>query len=328
MPRHAISRSIPDPVLGAQILPDLTSMVLSSAGQQEDPTFSWQIKLFGRVEVNHYLIRIPQRNGEYLVRKDTARGPRATMRFIDRVYEFLDKRLRRYTIAGLVDQDEMQNADPWQPATDAAADAKDVVMLDSAMRGQTIALNSGNYGDSVTIMSGQGFNLEAGLTMREVINAQANAIMAATGIGRDQLTLALLGTLGQQAALQDWEMLHFSKYQSSGNYPNMERVRDFLGLREVWGANPIYRNDVADATPTEMFPAGLMILYYAGDQAVMPRGGIVWSRIFRLGGDGGALPPYYQADKTCWAYPWQLHETHEVFMPQAATQIIAPWQNS
>jgi len=321
-------RAVPDFISNAQILPELTQLVLSTAGEQEDPNFDYADDVFGVVPTGHYNIRIPTRFGEYLVKRDTLREARSDMGFVDRQYSFTDRTMKRNTLAGLVDDDEMKNADPWTVSADAAADARDIVRISLALDKAAIILNTANYNTHFAILAGQGFNLSNGLHLKDVVDQGVHSIKQATGVPRNRLKLVLLGQLAEDAAIRDFELMNRSMYTSAPVYATLDRIKDYLGIAEVKSYAPIYRTNAVTGTPTEMFPTGAMWLGYPGQQATLPRGGIVWGRIFRMGGSGGALPPFRVDEKTSMAYPWQVREDVEVFNTGAAVLITSPWQDS
>lgn len=327
-----VTRAIPEPVGGAQILPELTQLVISTAGVQEDPNFGFADDIFGVVPVGKKNIRIPTRQGEFMVRQDTARPARAEMHFIDRQYGFTDRTLERYTLAALVDEDEIRNADPWQVSADAAADARDVVRIDRAMAKRDIILNTANYGAAGGIFAlgpGQGFNLANGEHLRDVVNEALNAINLATGAASNQVKMVILGALGRRACLQDFELINREMYTKGTQFPTTDVLKNYLDVQSVSAYAPVFRTSVTDAAPTQMFGGGgAIVLVYPGPDSVLPRGNIVWGRIFRMGGTGGALPPFYENSRTSWAYPWQVHEDVEVFNPAAAALITGLWQDS
>lgn len=321
-------RAVPDFISNAQILPELTQLVLSTAGESEDPNYAFADDIFDVVPTGHYNIRIPTRFGEYMVRRDTLREARSDMGFVDRQYGFTDRTMKRNTLAGLVDDDEMKNADPWTVSADAAADARDIVQLDLALTKKDTILNVNNYGAHYAILAGQGFNLSNGLHLQDVVTQAVHVIMQATGVGRNRLKMVLLGQLALDAAILDFELRNRAMYTTAPVYASTERIKDYLGIASISAYAPIYRTDAINGTPQEMFPGGAIWLGYPGQKATLPRGGIVWARTFRMGGTGGALPPFRIDEKTSMAYPWQIREQTEVFNTGAAVLITNPWQDS
>jgi hypothetical protein len=327
-----VTRAIPEPIAGGQILPELTQLVISTAGVQEDPNFNFADDIFGVVPVTKKNIRIPTRQGEFMVNVDTARSARAEMAFIDRQYGFTDRTLERFTLAALVDEEEIENADPWAISADAAADARDVVRINRALAKRDLILNTANYGAAGGVFAlgpGQGFNLQNGEHLRDVVNEAVNAIMLATGASRDQLKVVILGALGRQACLQDFELLGRKMYTEGIKFPTVQVLKEYLDVGSVSAYSPVYRTSVSDPAPTQMFGGGgSMVILYPGMGATLPRGQMVWGRIFRRGGTGGALPQFYEPKRTSWAFPWQVHEDTEVFNPACGALITGLWQDS
>lgn len=324
----SISRSIPEPITGSQILPAMTNFVYSGAGKQDDWNFGWADKAFPPIPVSKRTNRIPQTLGEYLVRRDTGRAARAEIRAVTRRYAFQDVTLRRFTLAGVADKQEIENADPWNVALNSANLARLGVLLDSAMRKQSIILNTGNYGSTINILPGQGFNLATGYHLRDIFNAAAHIITAATGVPKKLLRLGILGQLGVDAVLNDFELLNRRLLTHGAAVPDWGAVATYLGIdvANIWDAQPIFRNSENEATPTQMFPNGQLIIYYPGEDTVLPEGDIAWARTFKLGGDGGALAPWYENKETSWYYPWEKHELVDVFNTNCAVLVNAPWQ--
>jgi hypothetical protein len=317
-----------DPVSGSIILPELTQLVYSGAGEQEDWNFGFMDDIFPVVSTGKPLVLVPTRFGEYLVRVDTHRGPHADIHEFFSKYSSSPLRLERYTAAGLADDDELQYADPWNVAQDAAMLARDLVMIDRAVTARDLITNTANYGYHLAIGAGQGFNLSSGFSLLEVITVAAQAIRSATGVPRSALRLALLGQNAIDGVLLDYQFLQRRIYAQGVNSPTYEDIKNYLRVAEVVGHAPIYRNSVNDATPTEMFPAGAAVLMYPGNQAVLPRGGMLWARRFTVGGIGGALKPYRIDRRTSTAYAWQLHDGFHFFNTGAAALITSPFQPS
>jgi|SRR5579862_866449 len=323
-------RSIPEPITGSQIIPAMTNFVYSAAGKQDDWSFAWADLAMPGIPVSKYTNRIAETQGEMLVRRNTARAARGTIRAVTRAYKSRDITLKRYTLAGVADKQELENADPWNVALNSANLARLGVKLDSAMRKQAILLNTGSYQNVLTITAGEGFNQPAGFHLRDVFNAAAHSITAATGIPKKLLHLGLLGQLAVEAVLNDTELLTKRILTFGAQVPDYTAVAKFLGISEanIWDAQPIYRVSELDPTPTQMFPLGNIIIYYPGEDNVLPEGDFAWLRTFKLGGDGGALPPFYENKESTWYYPWEMHELPYLFNTNCAQMVVSPYQTS
>ena len=321
-----------NPITAAQLQHAvLTNLVINASGEQNlnQATFS---AMFPSEPVPSWQYIFPEVFGEDLVPYDTERTHLSEMRYVRRKFGKRSSQMHRYTLAGLIDTDEMANGDPWNLAVSTSVVAKNGVLLDNMMRKANLVKDPASYGASnvVTITSGNGFNQAgAGSYLRDVVSGLALGIETTLGVGRENLTLALLGAQAKEAALSDVNLLKTFVNGTNQQRPGLDRIAEYLGIGNVITANPIFK--ATNATPgAPIFGGGgYMVLFYNSRQMMLPNGGISWARNFNWGGEfGAALVPFFDEKTTSWWYPWQLYSDLKILIPDAAALIVAPYQTS
>lgn len=320
----------PDNILSLQRQPVLTNLVLTSGIERAAKTYGPNAAptpgyaLFPETPVERYKFSYAKADGSESIPTDSVRGLKDEIRYVGQGQTEVQDQLVRYTLAGLVDDDEQANAvNPWNPAIRAANLARSQLQLDLELKKATLATTSGNFLATITVSSGAGWQTAGGNKMLSDITVAAKALEAALGVSASDLYLALFGD-ARWAAKQSVELLARTPFALGARTPTLDDVAQYLRIGGVWEANPLYI-PARGATPLQIY-GNDAILYYPGDPALLRSGigGRIWGQTFSLG-PGAALTPYYVSNRTSWAYPWQKREASRVLDTSAAYRIVNPY---
>lgn len=318
-----------DSIISLQRQPRLTNLVLTAGIEQEStygangaPTPGYA--LFPDFPVDAYQFSYAKSDGAEMVPVDSSRGNRGEIRFVNQTQSEITAKLTRFTLAGLVDDDEMMNAaNPWNPAMRAANLARSQQQLDLELKKAALVANTANYALVTTIATGAGWQTSGGNKMLGDVNFAAQTLENTLGVSRDKFELALFGN-ATYAASQSVELLSRTVFALGATTPVYEDVAKYLRIGSVWGANMLYLPSLG-ATPVKVY-GDVAILYYPGNPARLRAGlgGRVWGQTFTLG-PGAALTPYYEPRFTSWAYPWQKRELTAILDTGVAVLFQNPY---
>jgi len=318
----------PDNLLSLQRQPRLTNLVLTSGiesqeayGPDNAPTAGYA--LFPETPVDAYQFSYAKSDGAENVPTDSQRGLKAEMRYVGQGQSEVTDRLYRYTLAGLVDDDEPLNAvNPWKPASRAALLAKMQLTLDLELKKAALVTNDSNYGLVTTIATGAGWQQSGGHKMLDDVTAAANYLEGVTGVSRDKFRLALFGK-SFDAATQSVELLARTPFALGTKIPDLADVASYLRVGSVWRSLSLYQPSVG-ATPVKIYGDDA-VLYYPGDPARLRAGlgGRCWGTTWSLG-PGYALSPFYLPALTSTAYPWQKREKTAILDAAVAVRFKNP----
>jgi hypothetical protein len=305
------------------VLPILTDYVLAGAPVTPDGV-DIQGDLFPRRRVSKINFQVGRTDGSEQVRHQTKRQDRGEIRYSNFGWSKEPFRTERRTFAGMFDDRERDNADPWDVAGRSAAASRVIVERDTLGEVADIVGDDANYQFVETIGAGDGWNLIGG--SRELISDAAARIEAATAIPRPFLRVALFGK-ARQAALADTSFLATRTTAQRVNFPDFPELAAYWGVGSV---RPYYalEKPSLEEDAVEMF-ADAAVIYYPGNPAQLSslEGGLCWGGTFEYS-PGDALIPYRLDQFTSWFYPWQNDQTVLISKTECAVKIKTPWQDA
>lgn len=303
------------------VSPQLTTYVEAEiANRPVDDLFEF---FFPRVNVDKILFNIGKTDGSELVEHDTRRAERARIRTADFGYSKLPAHTERRTFGTLLDEREIQNADPWDLAGRAALAARSVVESDSISRMADILNDDANFLDVIDVTAGAGWNqVGARGDMREAIAA----LEAETGIPRTEMRVALFGA-AYDAVRYDPALAEARSFTRTPGVPTSDEIAAWLDVAEVRRFLKLTKSS-KEAPAEPMFPP-YAVVFVRGSVADLSSlaGGVAWGGHFvRL--DGYARRPFYEEMETSWVYPWERDDLVRISKPGAAFLIKNPFQTA
>lgn len=303
------------------VSPQLTTYVMAEiAARPLDDLFDF---FFPRVNVDKILFNIGQTDGSELVAHDTKRAERARIRTADFGYSKVPAVTERRTFGTLLDEREIQNADPWDLAGRAALAARYVVEYDSISRMADILNDDDNFLGVIDVTAGAGWNQ---VGARTDIRTAIDALEAATGVPRTQMRVALFGD-AYNGVRYDPTLAEARNFTKTPGVPTSDEIAAWLDVAQV-------RRFMALTKPSKEAPAEPLfpphaVVFVRGDQADLASlsGGIAWGGHFvRL--DGYARRPFFEEMETSFVYPWERDDLVRISKPGAAFLIKNPYQTA
>lgn len=266
-----------------------------------------------RVPGEHF--RYPVFKAEHLFRRDTIRGLREDMGFVDWKPQYENGHLDEYTIAVLKDKRELaargDAAGVLRVAERSAMLARKIVMLDLEVRRRDLLTTVTNYpvANRLAISGGSEWDA-AGGDSRTDVRSMCAVICSGTPLQYSDLTV-FLSFAALNAALDD-PVFIAARSNYNADTADTAALARYWGVGEVWSANPVISTseDIAD---TGSMYSDIAIVYYdsrragVGTTFVEDMGELHFGARFVMN-EGVALRSFYIDSRKSWAYPWEAME--------------------
>jgi hypothetical protein len=240
---------------------------------------------------------------EHLRHYNTERAMRAPINHADFAPSTATGSLKRFSFGHLRDQDEFNNAQSVLGLREKSAGiARRWVDMDIEQRCATILTTAGNYSGNVNAKAGgTEWNASGGTDMKTDIDAALTILSAATGLAPEDFTI-FMPMLTLNAAKADPVFLAARTYTSGASAPGIDAIRDYLGVKRVWTANPV---QVSDAGVVSQLYGDICLIYFEGDFNAYDTeyGDQVFGASFKWN-KGVASEPFYIPERTSWFFPW------------------------
>jgi len=237
---------------------------------------------------------------EHLARYDTERALGAPRSHSNWTTSIVTGKLRSFGHEVMKDIRELANANPNLMQRSRSAQLAFRIVRNDTERviRDTIFDNTAYPAANSVDLTGAEWGTGSGDVKAAVI-ALADIIIAGTPLQREDLQM-FLPRLVKDAALEDPTFLA-ARTRTNPDQPVLADLRSYLGIGEIWTANPI--EDV-DGTVTSIYP-DTALLYYPGEGADYDAeyGDLDFAHTFRL--DQGRAPnAYYDEHTTTWYFPF------------------------
>lgn len=309
-----IHRSVSDPLtmtrLGQSVM--LTDLVL---GQPQLGVFPSRL-ILPRKTVADINYKYPVWGKGHLRRYDTRRGLSAQIMRAKQTVSYLTGTLQRHTLAADCDVAELSFNSQGIPAAvwreSKTTLAKQLVDLDIESIAATLLTTSTNYPVSHRTALGSGSEWDNGGDVREDVLAMANAISVdSAGLIRPQDVSLYLPTASLEAALSDSAFTAASVYSSTAR-PGVDRLRDYLGIKEIITGSPVVVDDTETTTSSMYGDVAILFVNNDVNRGLNTQYGQLNFGATFAPNNGIALNSWYDDDHSTWVFPWEDWVEHKI----------------
>lgn len=283
----------------SQMVPQVTQAVLA---EEQSVIYEAGDYLAPGQDVTKLRFLIPHIKGGGLVRVRTRRGPLGEIEWGQIKFGDEEGKLDFLTYGYGYDTRQAANDDlPYDTSAICAARAEQAVMLDRAYSYHAPLLtDDANFVDFETSP-----DWATNANSRESITLAARAIEDAVAIPRERLSVALFGAARDSALADPLFLENRQSAQKGVNWPAMDELARYWGVKEVRGFREIYK-ETEDSAVAELYPAHAVVFHNPPGDPM--KGNQRWATTYYLDSYG------------------LLGQALEDIPVPMATGIITPWE--